>query len=421
MTRPTPRTVARIILIASTFLLGAPHPSWGIKVETPPTREEVAVIRTSHGEIVWRFFPDEAPGHVAYVKELIRRGFYDGTSFHRVIPHFVIQGGDPNSKNDDRSDDGWGEADRRLEAEFSPRLHYRPGTVGMARDADPDSGSCQFFIALESIPRLSGNYTIFGEVVEGLEVARKIASLPRDLNDNPLMPVVISAGLEERVLAGRAISLEPGESGERITGPGRRPVFWDPGDRLWSAPERVSADGDEGPRARGRLEVTVDTDGAVIDVRFPGVETVGAAVLRERALQWKWKPVLHDGEPRLVRFEVHSDGTEIGPSSGGGAPVEAPAAAALPVPAVRVDLEPGKKAPEQPARLRLTIDGSGAVTRAALQASCGEAALDRAAEEAARRLLFTPTEIGTNPDGSPKTQSVYLNVEARFVEAPAGE
>jgi len=83
-------------------------------------------------------------------------GFYDGTTFHRVIPRFVVQGGDPLSKNDDRSDDGNGEADRRLKAEFSTTLHYRPGTVGMARDADPDSGSCQFFIALEGIPRLDG-------------------------------------------------------------------------------------------------------------------------------------------------------------------------------------------------------------------------------------------------------------------------
>jgi peptidyl-prolyl cis-trans isomerase B (cyclophilin B) len=109
--------------------------------------------------VVWRFLP-RTPGHVAYVKHLIATGFYDGTTLHRVIPQFVVQGGDPNTKNDDRSDDGEGEADRRLKAEFSRRLHYRPGTVGMARDADPDSGSCQFFVALENLPRLDGRYTI---------------------------------------------------------------------------------------------------------------------------------------------------------------------------------------------------------------------------------------------------------------------
>ncbi|MCU0230342.1 MAG: peptidylprolyl isomerase, partial [Acidobacteria bacterium] len=100
----------------------------------PPPGEEVAVVSTPHGEIVWRFFPEAAPQHVAYVKKLIASGFYDGTTFHRVIPHFVVQGGDPNSKNADRRDDGEGEGDIRLKAEFSSTLHYRPGTVGMARD-----------------------------------------------------------------------------------------------------------------------------------------------------------------------------------------------------------------------------------------------------------------------------------------------
>src|SRR5712671_4872485 len=160
--------------------------------------EEVAVVTTPQGEFVWRFLSQDAPEHVAYVKHLIASGFYDGTTLHRVIPYFVAQGGDPNTKNDDRSDDGEGEADRRLKAEFSRRLHYRPGTVGMARDTDPDSGSCQFFVALEDLPRLDGRYTIFAEVIDGLEVVRRIASLPRDLNDNPLSRVAIRVRLEKR-------------------------------------------------------------------------------------------------------------------------------------------------------------------------------------------------------------------------------
>src|SRR5262249_38819919 len=158
----------------------------------------------------------DAPGHVAYVKELIGRGFYDGTTLHRVIPHFVVQGGDPNTKNDDRLDDGEGEADRRLKAEFSTTLHYRPGTVGMARDADPDSGLCQFFIALDNIPRLDGRYTIFGEVISGLDVARKIADLPRDLRDNPIERVAVKIRLEDREAPAKILSLEAGESGEVV-------------------------------------------------------------------------------------------------------------------------------------------------------------------------------------------------------------
>jgi len=131
------RSASLTLALAGLALLAGSAPPQG----TP--KEEVAAIQTRLGTILFRFFPGEAPGHVAYVKELIRRGFYDGTTFHRVIPHFVIQGGDPNSRDADRSNDVDGEADRRLRAEFSTRLHYRPGTVGMARDVDPDSGSCQ--------------------------------------------------------------------------------------------------------------------------------------------------------------------------------------------------------------------------------------------------------------------------------------
>jgi len=384
---------------------------------TSPRREEVAVILTPHGKIVWRFFPSEAPGHSAYVMELIRRGFYDGTTFHRVIPHFVIQGGDPNSKNEDRSDDGSGEADRKLKAEFSTKLHYRPGTVGMARDADPDSGSCQFFIALENIPRLDGNYTIFGEVIEGLDVARRIAELPRDLQDNPLDPVTVTILLEKRIVEGPILSLEAGETGERVTGPGRRPKFFDPGNVLWSAPERVEGDDAGGPRAGGRMEVTVDRDGSVIDVRFPEVQTSGAALLRERATSWRFKPVLYAGEPQIARFEIESNGARIGPTRGGGAPLEPGAGVPAPAPVVRVDLEPGRKAPGKPTLLRLTIDGTGTVTEAAIQAGCGDEGLDRAAAEAARKMRFAPVATGKEADGSPRTQAVYLNIEARFVEA----
>jgi peptidyl-prolyl cis-trans isomerase B (cyclophilin B) len=383
--------------------------------------EEVAILKTPYGEIAWRFFEKEAPGHTAYVKELIRRGFYEGTTFHRVIPRFVIQGGDPNSKNDDRSDDGWGEADRTLKAEFSQTLHYRPGTVGMARDADPDSGSCQFFIALENIPRLDGRYTIFGEVVEGLQVARRIALLPRDLNDNPLERVTINPRLETRDLPGAIVSAEPGESGELLTGPGRRPRFYDPGDVLWQAPSLASgvpaAEAVGAALPKARIEVTVDREGRVIDARFPDWRTPSAILLLGHARRWSFGPVLYDGEAQKVRFEIDAGGGAIGPPTGGGAPLEISGEISAPRAAVRVELPSGKEAPEERVILRLTVDAEGNVTDAALQSGSGDPELDTAAVEAARKLAFTPASRSRPGGEDPEPVAVYLDVEARFVEA----
>jgi len=211
------RRVFSAALPAFLVLAALSRPAAAAKASAAGGTQEVAVLSTPYGEIAWRFLPDAAPQHVAYVKELIRRGFYDGTTFHRVIPHFVAQGGDPNSKNADRADDGEGEADRRVPAEFSTTLHYRPGTVGMARDVDPGSGSCQFFIALESLPRLDTRYTIFGEVISGLEVARAIAERPRDTNDNPLERIAVTARLAKRRVPAAALSaiLTPRGSGLR--------------------------------------------------------------------------------------------------------------------------------------------------------------------------------------------------------------
>lgn len=380
--------------------------------------EEVAVLTTPHGEIVWRFLDADAPGHAAYVRDLIRRGFYDGTTFHRIIPHFVVQGGDPNSKNADRSDDGEGEADRRLKAEFSTTLHYRPGTVGMARDADPDSGSCQFFIALENIPRLDGRYTIFGEVVKGLDVARRIADLPRDLNDNPLDSVKVTARLEKRKVPGAVVSRQPGgETGEVLTGPGK-PKPYDPGNVLWKPPA-IEAAPQGGPAAgeAPRLDVSVAENGAVLDVRFPVVSTPGAAGLRSTALGWRFRPATYEGKPRKVRFEIGSDGEGIGPPTGGGAPVESGDGMTPPRSAPRVVLARGRKPPAKAPRIRLTIDATGQVTDAALQSGCGESDLDAAAVSAALALSFTPATRPGPSGGDPLPIAVYLDVETRFVEA----
>ncbi len=277
------------------------------------TQETVAVVKTPLGEIVWRFFPAQAPLHTAYVKELIKKGFYDGTTFHRVIPHYVAQGGDPNTKNEDRSDDGEGQADRTLKAEFSQTLFYRPGTVGMARDADPDSGSCQFFIALENLPRLNGKYTVFGEVIDGLNVAKKITSLPRDLKDNPLDRIAISVHLEERTVPDRILSLERDDtSGETLTGPEKRPPPFDPTDPQWKAPRLKTILFENSAAIKTPLELSVDEQGKVIDVRFPRLDTPEAATLMEKVSLWTFEPAAYQGIPRRVRFTINNQGKELG-------------------------------------------------------------------------------------------------------------
>ncbi|HET6267663.1 MAG TPA: peptidylprolyl isomerase, partial [Acidobacteriota bacterium] len=140
---------------------------------------------TSLGQIVLGFYPNAAPGHVKNFKALSRKGFYNGTTFHRVIPGFMIQGGDPLSKDDDRSNDGTGDAGYEIKAEFNDISHKR-GILSMARGSDPNSASCQFFITVADQPRLDHKYTVFGYVVSGMDIVDKIVNVPRDEKDNPL-------------------------------------------------------------------------------------------------------------------------------------------------------------------------------------------------------------------------------------------
>lgn len=146
--------------------------------------ETRAIVETKFGDIELRFFPDVAPNHVSNFIELSKKGFYDGTLFHRVIPGFMIQGGDPNSKDSDRARHGMGDPGYTIKAEFSDRPHKK-GTLSMARSADPDSAGSQFFICVSDAPWLDGKYTVFGEVAAGMDVADKIVSQPRDGRDNP--------------------------------------------------------------------------------------------------------------------------------------------------------------------------------------------------------------------------------------------
>lgn len=143
-----------------------------------------AIIHTKFGPITLKFFPEVAPNHVSNFIELSRKGFYDGTLFHRVIPGFVIQGGDPNSRNPDRTTHGTGGPGYRLKAEFNDKRHTR-GIISMARSAHPDSAGSQFFICVADAPFLDGQYTVFGEVSEGMDVVDRIVSQPRDAKDNP--------------------------------------------------------------------------------------------------------------------------------------------------------------------------------------------------------------------------------------------
>jgi cyclophilin family peptidyl-prolyl cis-trans isomerase len=159
-------------------------------------REEIAEIQVpGQGTIRFRFFPDEAPRTVENFKKLAREGFYDGTTFHRVSPGFMIQGGDPNSKDADPGNDGLGGPGYELPAEPS-ELHHTEGTVSMAQGERSGSSGSQFFIVLrdrDDNKQLDGQYTIFGQVVGGLDVARKIAWLPSDEHKRPFQPAVMAS------------------------------------------------------------------------------------------------------------------------------------------------------------------------------------------------------------------------------------
>lgn len=159
--------------------------------------ETTAIIETKFGNIELRFFPDVAPNHVNNFIELAKKGFYDGTLFHRVIPNFMIQGGDPNTKNADRSKHGTGGPGHTVKAEFNNKLHKR-GTLSMARSAHPDSAGSQFFICVADAPFLNQKYTAFGEVISGMEVADKIVSQPRDKNDNPNEKIEMKVKIVEK-------------------------------------------------------------------------------------------------------------------------------------------------------------------------------------------------------------------------------
>ena len=152
---------------------------------------KVADIETSQGTITIRFFPDKAPNHVKNFIDLAESGFYDGVRFHRVIPGFMIQTGDPNSKTDNRGTWGTGGSGTTVNAEFS-NVSHRRGIVSMARGGHSvDSASSQFFIVVKDSPFLDQQYSVFGEVVSGMDVADKIVAAGKG-KENPDDPVTVT-------------------------------------------------------------------------------------------------------------------------------------------------------------------------------------------------------------------------------------
>jgi peptidyl-prolyl cis-trans isomerase B (cyclophilin B) len=139
---------------------------------------EVAIIQTSAGDLVLEFWPDVAPKTVENFKKLAREGFYDGTCFHRIVKDFMIQGGDPLTKNP-RDEDRWGTGDPgyKIKAEFNDRKHAR-GVISMARSQNPDSAGSQFFVCLAECSFLDGKYTAFGRLTKGDDVLGKIGATP---------------------------------------------------------------------------------------------------------------------------------------------------------------------------------------------------------------------------------------------------
>jgi peptidyl-prolyl cis-trans isomerase B (cyclophilin B) len=148
--------------------------------ETKPTAgsNEIAVIKTSEGDMVAQFWNDAAPNTIENFKKLARAGFYNGTIFHRIVKGFMIQGGDPNSKDPAKeSRYGEGGPGYKIKAEFNDRPHER-GVISMAREPDPDSAGSQFFICLAPVPRLDHQYTTFGKLIKGDDVLEKIGETP---------------------------------------------------------------------------------------------------------------------------------------------------------------------------------------------------------------------------------------------------
>jgi len=161
-------------LVATVFLLK------GASIMAADT-DQVAVVETKFGKMVIEFYDKDAPKTVANFKKLAKDSFYDGTAFHRIMAGFMIQGGDPLSKNPDNPNVGTGGPGYHIAAEFNTNKHVL-GVVSMARSSDPDSAGSQFFICLGDATFLDGKYTAFGKLIAGVDVLKKIGGVPTKMN-----------------------------------------------------------------------------------------------------------------------------------------------------------------------------------------------------------------------------------------------
>ena len=170
-------------------------------IEDQTIERDVLVIDTDFGEIVIVLNRKAARQHANKFKDLAEQGFFDGLAFHQIQPGLLIQGGDANSADDDPTNDGFGDPGFTLEAEIA--APHIPGSVGLAHpENNPNSGNSQFYICLTMMPKLDGRYTVFGQVVEGMETVLKISQVPVDENGRPLKKVVMErVYMDKRVVA----------------------------------------------------------------------------------------------------------------------------------------------------------------------------------------------------------------------------
>jgi peptidyl-prolyl cis-trans isomerase B (cyclophilin B) len=170
--------LAGMVLVAANVRSQENQSSPAMTPSSSSTQNEVAVFKTSEGEMVAEFWPDVAPNTVENFKKLAKQGFYDGTAFHRIIKGFMAQGGDPLTK-DPSKEARWGTGDPgyKIKAEFNKKPHER-GVLSMARGPQPDSAGSQFFLCFDKVSQLDGQYTTFGKVIKGVDVLDKLANVP---------------------------------------------------------------------------------------------------------------------------------------------------------------------------------------------------------------------------------------------------
>ena len=196
MKKITRKIILSLVCLLPVFACKSPPARTGLElamlreIEESKTERDVFVIETDFGEIVILLIRKTARNHVSKFNDLANNGFFDGLSFHLIQPGLLIHGGDINSRDDDSSNDGFGDPGFTLNAEIS--APHIPGSVGLAHPADnPNGGNSQFYICLTRMPKLDGRYTVFGQVVEGMEVVRKISRVPIDENGRPLEKVIM--------------------------------------------------------------------------------------------------------------------------------------------------------------------------------------------------------------------------------------